>query len=452
MVEEFRYVKTVIRTYRIPIAVTAVMIAALACWAWQAWQGFKDHVQEKERHRAIGVSGMLTGVVGALEQNGHLTRREIEKILENIIRDSPYEFIILEQNGRLILQVGEVPATLSLPAEETESLKEGYFLYSRKVRLQGSEGDFRDTHDVSNESSGLGIGGGREQLMILGGDIRDHGAPRILTHMLIPLAAAFLLLSASIAAWVMAIRSRILSEQLKAERIRSAHLEDLGLAAAGLAHETKNPLGIISGIAQQIARSSEIPEQSRMLIETIIDEVDKSASRLGHFMTFARNREINAVPLDIRETVTRVAEVLQAEFDAAGVSIEVCCPPAIILADEDMMRQVLVNLLLNSLQASPEGSTVRIGMERRGARASLVIRDQGCGIAPDLLPKIFKPYVAGNPDGHGLGLAIVKRFIEDHGWTIRADSQLNVGTTITISGMMPAKGKRVQDEHTYPHS
>jgi two-component system, NtrC family, sensor histidine kinase HydH len=435
--------KSVLRTYRIPIAVTAAMVIALAFWSWQAWEGFKDHVLENERRRAVAVSTMLTGVVSALEQNGHLTRGEIERILESIIRDYPYEFIVLEQGGARILEVGKIPATLRLPVEETNSLKEGYFLYSRKVQLRGSEERPAGARGVPDETPGLGISG-QKQLMIIGGDIREHGVPKVLTHMVIPLVSAVLLLCASITAWVMAIRSRILAEQLKAERARSAHLEDLGLAAAGLAHETKNPLGVISGIAQQIARTPEVPEQSRMLIETIIDEVDKSASRLGHFMTFAKHREIKAVALNIQEVVSRIAEVLQAEFDASGVSLLVSCPAAIIIADEEMLGQVLVNLLLNSLQASPEGSAINVGMQFQGARASLVIKDQGRGIPPELLQNIFKPYVTGNPDGHGLGLAIVKRFVEDHGWTITADSQPGEGTTICISGIIPVKKIRGQ--------
>ncbi|MDY0040181.1 MAG: ATP-binding protein, partial [Desulforhabdus sp.] len=78
---------------------------------------------------------------------------------------------------------------------------------------------------------------------------------------------------------------------------------------------------------------------------------------------------------------------------------------------------------------------VEVRLELHGARAALVVADRGCGIPPHLLPDIFKPYLAGSPDGHGLGLAIVKRFIEDHGWTIRADSELSRGTVITISGI-----------------
>ncbi len=429
------------RTYRVPLAASALIVVALASWAWQDWRNFGEHVQERERHRALGISKMLASAIHSLEENGRLKRDEIENIVEHIIRDSPYQFLVLEQNGRRILQVGDIPSALTLPSAETESFESGFYLFSCKVPLHEGDGWKKASDPHANAGTGLGISS-EEPLMILGGAVRDHGYPKALTHMLIPLAPAILLLTATVAAWIMVIRSRLLAEQLKTERARSAHLEDLGLAAAGLAHETKNPLGIISGLAQQIARDPEVPEQSRAMIETIIDEVDKSASRLGHFMTFAKQREILAVQFDIQDLAARIAEILQPEFDAAGVGLELKCPPLMIVADEDMLRQVLVNLLLNSLKASPQGSRVVVRMEQYGSRAVLVVQDQGCGILPDLLPDIFKPYIAGNPDGHGLGLAIVKRFVEDHGWTITADSQLNRGTVITISGIRLSQGGR----------
>lgn len=431
------------QTYRLPLAATALMVMALAFWAWRDWRGFGEHVEEMERHRAIGVSRMLVGAIHSLAENGHLKREDIETVVEHIIRDSPYQFVVVEQNGTRILQAGEVPADMTLPTGEMESFAKGFYLFSRKVHLHEQQG-WKDKLDPrAGDIAGLGIGSG-EQLMILGGEIRDHGYAKALNHLLTPLATTMLLLAASVAAWIMAIRSHLLAEQLKTERARSAHLQDLGLAAAGLAHETKNPLGIISGIAQQIARNPEIPEQSRMMIETIIDEVDKSASRLGHFMTFARQREIRPVPLDIHELAARIAEILQPEFDAAGVALEVKCPRMMIVGDEDMLRQVLVNLLLNSLQASPDGGRVEVRMEQHGGRAVLLVADQGRGILPRLLPDIFKPYVAGNPDGHGLGLAIVKRFIEYHGWLIKAESHINQGTVITISGIKLFQGERNQ--------
>jgi two-component system, NtrC family, sensor histidine kinase HydH len=434
---------SVFRTYRVPLVSTVLIVMVLAAWAWQDWRSLAEHVEERERHRAAGVSKMLVGAIDAMDENGHLKRDEIQEIIEHIVRESPYQFLVLVQDSRPVLQVGDIPAGIALPAMETESFTQGLYVFSRKVSLHRNHAREATllSHGNGGESSGLGIGSG-EQLLILGGDVRDHGYTKALKHIIAPLVAAILFLMASVAAWVMVIRSRLLAEQLRTERARSAYLEDLGLAAAGLAHETKNPLGIVSGIAQQIARTSELPKQIKVMIEAIIDEVDKSASRLGHFMTFAKQREVHPVELETQELTARIAEILQPEFDAAAVTLEVNCPHMTIEADEDMLRQILVNLLLNSLQASPEGSKVEVRMERHGSRAALVVADQGCGILPDLLPDIFKPYVAGNPEGHGLGLAIVKRFVEDHGWTIRADSQPDRGTVITISGIRQVQRER----------
>jgi two-component system, NtrC family, sensor histidine kinase HydH len=419
------------------------MVAALAFWSWRVWQDIDGRRREGERFRATDFSNVLTGALQALFANEDLSREEIKRILDGIVRNSPYQFFVLEQNGRRILQTGNLPAALSTSPEKEGRPDENLFIFRRKVQLLRGEG--RETVPkapaAADEARPIGLERG-EQLMIFGGDIHeDPFYSEAVKGILVLHAGAILLLTASFAAWVMAIRSRLLAEQLRAERARSAHLEDLGLAAAGLAHETKNPLGIISGIAQQVARNPEVPEQSRSMIETIIDEVDKSASRLGRFMTFARRQEINKVPLDIRKLVSRIAEILQPEFDAAGVTLEVDCPPMTVLADEDMLRQILVNLLLNSLQASSPGNRVMVRMERHGGLANLVVEDQGRGIPPELLPNIFKPYVAGNPEGHGLGLAIVKRFVEEHRWTITAESQCRRGTAITVRGIVPAPAR-----------
>ena len=310
----------------------------------------------------------------------------------------------------------------------------------------------RDILSKNGDMSDLRVGEG-DQVMILGFEI--PGESRMLSaarqSIVLTLVTALLFVTASLIAWIMVIRSRFLAGQLEAERARRAHLEELGLAAAGLAHETKNPLGIILGLAQQISGNPEEPEQSRVMLEHIIDQVDKAQARLGNFMTFARQRKVNAISLDAREMGAKMAEILRPDFDAVGVKLEMNCAPLRILADEEMLRQVLVNLLLNSLHASSAGGKVTVRMDRKGKRAVLTVEDQGSGISPELLPNIFKPYVAGNAEGHGLGLAIVKRFVEEHGWTIRVDSQPNRGTVgHDLWNRIVGSRRSLKHEHTYP--
>jgi len=425
--------KATIRTYLNPIIVTILMVAGMGLWAWQRWQSELEYYNDRVYRHASGVFDTVQSTIQALDQSNSLERSQIEGILENVIRLSHLHFVVLEQDGRRILQVGSAPATLSLNSREGKRFVGRELLIWRRVNLQDeAEGILNKNIDMSV----LRAGGG-DQVMTLGFEIPRES--RMLSaarkSIALTLVAALLFLTASLIVWIMVIRSRLLAGQLEAERTRRAHLEELGLAAAGLAHETKNPLGIILGFAQQISGNPEEPAQSRVMLEHIIDEVDKAQARLGNFMTFARQRKVNAIFLDAREVGAKVAEILQPDFDAAGVGLEMNCAPLGILADEEMLRQVLVNLLLNSLHASSAGSKVTVRIVRKGKRAVLTVEDQGGGISPELLPNIFQPYVSGSSNGHGLGLAIVKRFVEEHGWNIGADSQPNRGTVITISGI-----------------
>ena len=425
-----------IRNFRGPLVLTIVMFLGLGYWTWHAWRGGEQHLLGRESHRASGVAEILLRCLSALDRNGRLQQKEIEGVLSDILQASQYRFFLLEQDGRQILRIGDPPAALPSPSPEGGQFFAGMFLFSRKLQLPGGEAPPLMRHFPVGESAGTNPTG-RETWMTLGCNAkgkRDYD--KTIERLLIPFSIVFLLLIASATAWIMRIRNRLLIEQLKTERLRSAHLEDLGLAAAGLAHETKNPLGIISGIAQQIVHDPQIPEHSRMMIETIIDEVDKSASRLGNFMNFAKQRAFAATAFDAGELIAQIAEILKPEFDSAAVSLETDCPAMKIVADADMLRQILVNLLLNSLQASSAGGVVTVRMKRHGGRASLVVEDRGTGIPPHLLANIFKPYVTGRPYGHGLGLAIVKRFVEEHGWTVEADSRPDGGAVFKISGIV----------------
>ena len=424
---------TTIRTYLTPIIVTILMVAGMGLLAWQRWQSELENYNDRVYRHSSGVFETVQSTIQALEQSNALDRIQIEGILENVIRLSHLRFVVLEHDGKRTLQVGSAPETLSLNSREGKSFVGGELFLWRSVHLQN------EVEEHLNKDTDMSVlrAGGVDQIMTLGFEIprKSRMLSAAKKSIALTLVAALFFLTAGLIVWIMVIRGRLLAAQLEAERARRAHLEELGLAAAGLAHETKNPLGIILGFAQQISSNLEEPAQSRVMLEHIIDEVDKAQARLGNFMTFARQRKVNAIFLDAREVGAKVAEILQPDFDAVGVRLEINCAPLEILADEEMLRQVLVNLLLNSLHASSQGSHVTVRMVRKGKRAVLTVEDQGEGISPELLPNIFQPYMSGSSRGHGLGLAIVKRFVEEHGWNIGAESQPDRGTVITISGI-----------------
>ncbi len=429
-----------IRTYRVPVAVTALMVLALGFWGWTSWRAILEHDQERARRFAAGVFDSMGATIKALAEDGRLGRAQIEEVLEKVIRNSPVRFVALEQDGVRILSTGDAPAGLELPSEEGSSFRGECLVLWRKVDMRGDRRAGEGQGGAGTEHVAVSMLPRGEVAMVVGLELPPNrsGSSKAVRALLLTLLTALLFIAASLVAWVMAIRSRLLAQQLETERARRTHLEELSLAAAGLAHETKNPLGIILGIAQQIANNPRLPDESRVMLEQVIDEVDKAAARLGDFINFARQRGVRATLLDGQELCSKVADILRPDFEAAGVELEVESVPAMIVADEDMLRQILVNLLLNALHASSAGGSVKIRMERRGHQVSLSVEDHGRGIEPDLLPRIFKPYVAGTQGGHGLGLAVVKRYAEDHGWDIEVHSEPGCGTTMSILGIQVA--------------
>ena len=251
-------------------------------------------------------------------------------------------------------------------------------------------------------------------------------------------------------------------ERLLEERRQRERWQELSVAASGLAHETKNPLGIIRGLAQRLRAAPELSGPDRERTEHIVDEADRAASRLDDFLSYARIREPRPEPVDLREVVERVLSALETDVEAAGVEVAVevtaVSPPAgdpaaepgdagsaVVRADREMLIEIVLNLLLNGLDASLPGTTITVGCEAlggealggeaRNGRGRLWVEDQGHGIEAGRLEEVRKPYVSFKPDGHGLGLAIVSRFVERSGWTLAIRSEPGRGTRVEIDGL-----------------
>jgi signal transduction histidine kinase len=428
-----------IRIYRAPLFFAILAMAGLAWWSYSERRNL-DQIRNQRQHQIVtGLFNIADKMIAEVSQDDAFQNTHLMDVLEILIVTSQLEFITLERDGRCVFQTSAAPTSLSMPSEEGESFDGSRFLFWRKVRgLKGKAWAEKIRQSAKPGETSKRTIEESSWVLIVGGeffeDKREYAAA--LHRMYFTHALAFLFVAASIVAWIVMIRGRLISERLRIERLHQSHMEELELSAAGLAHETKNPLGIISGIAQQIAQDPATNKGNRMKLEQIIDEVDKAASRLGHFLAFARQQTINLSTREAQDVIGKICAVLNSEFVAAGVELAWDCPPFQISCDEDALKQILVNLLLNSLHASSEGGHIMLRMVRRGRLAELVVADRGSGIAPELLPKIFRPYVTGYPDGHGLGLAIVKRYVDEHGWTVKVESVVDRGTTVTISGIV----------------
>jgi signal transduction histidine kinase len=199
----------------------------------------------------------------------------------------------------------------------------------------------------------------------------------------------------------------------------NSHLKELNLAAAGLAHETRNPLNLIRGQAQMIARLPDATPAVREKSKIIVDETDKVTAQLTEFINYSRPREVRRAKVALTAACSEIVRTLAYDIEAKKLRVEVAGDPLAIAADEQLLRQVLFNLLINATQAVAGGGQIKIGVRRASAtEAVLEISDDGPGVPPENRQEIFKPYFTTHQKGTGLGLAVVQQIVLAHGWEI----------------------------------
>jgi signal transduction histidine kinase len=207
-----------------------------------------------------------------------------------------------------------------------------------------------------------------------------------------------------------------LAREVALEKQRSRSLESMGHLAAGLAHETRNPLGAIRGYAQLLHEQSG-DEEARERTAVIIRELDRVGEKLEEFLGFARKRNLEKELTDLATVARETVMLVQPDADARGVDLDVSASPSVspIDADPRQLKELMLNLVLNAVQACDEGGSVQVRVD--GGHGGPVVRvvDSGAGIAVDDAPRIFEPYFTTREDGSGMGLAISRRIAEDHG-------------------------------------
>jgi signal transduction histidine kinase len=213
------------------------------------------------------------------------------------------------------------------------------------------------------------------------------------------------------------------SSELQLRLVRASelnsHLKEMNLAAAGLAHETRNPLNIIRGMAQMLSKEATAPVEIRDKARAIVDETDKVTVQLNEFINYSRPREVRRAKLELNSAVSEVMRALSHDIDEKKIILETKGDSISIEADEQLLRQVLFNLLLNAIQAVNGAGEIQVVTGRQNAtEAFLEIRDNGPGVPPERRKEIFKPYFTTHQKGTGLGLAVVQQIVLAHGWEI----------------------------------
>jgi two-component system sensor histidine kinase HydH len=225
--------------------------------------------------------------------------------------------------------------------------------------------------------------------------------------------------------------------RLEAQLHQSERLAALGEMTAGVAHEVRNPLGIISSTAELLRERLARYEPQNRLAQIIVEESNRLNEKVTEFLDFARPRIPNLRPCDLEATLNRSLELLQPEIDRLGIKVsrEYQLNGRPLMVDQDLLHQAFLNIFLNAIQALPRGGhlTVSTMPGPHGRGGEIWVQDDGEGIEPETLKKILNPFFTTKEKGSGLGLPIVKSIVEAHQGSMQINSTLGVGTTITIT-------------------
>ncbi len=221
------------------------------------------------------------------------------------------------------------------------------------------------------------------------------------------------------------------------QRMReNERLAAVGRMAGGVAHEVRNPLSSIKGLALLLKNKFAAGSKEQDTADLLIQETERMNRTITEMLSFTRPTSLKLGPVDLAALLERSLQLIKAEAAENGIetSLAVGRPLLPVLGDTDRLQQVMMNILLNAMQAMEEGGRLMItlGNKENNRDIELRISDTGHGIAPDLLPQVFYPYFTTKQSGTGIGLAISQKIIADHGGSIELESEPGKGTTVSI--------------------
>jgi two-component system sensor histidine kinase HydH len=241
---------------------------------------------------------------------------------------------------------------------------------------------------------------------------------------------------------VMILRDLGEVRRLQEEVRRQEKLAALGGLAAGVAHEIRNPLSAIKGLATFFAGQFEAGSEAQEAAGVMIQEVDRLNRAITELLEFARPTDLQLRSTDLRLLIDRSLKLIQQDAATKNIRIELNVTDGVCGAsiDPDRLAQCLLNLYLNAIEEMDDGGVLAVHCAPDGSENfRIAVSDTGRGIAPESLGKIFDPYFTTKKSGTGLGLAIVHKIIEAHDGQIKAESVLGRGSTFAIR--LPCRDK-----------
>jgi signal transduction histidine kinase len=211
--------------------------------------------------------------------------------------------------------------------------------------------------------------------------------------------------------------------------------------ARRLAHELKNPLFPLQLTVENLVRARQNPEQFEEVFcessRTLLAEISNLKGIIGRFSEFSKMPQPHCQPVQVNDVMRAVAHLFQAQLQAPGrakISCELQLDPFLepAVADAELLHRAISNLVLNAMDAMPQGGVLTLRTRGEGGKVLIEVADTGSGLTPEECERIFTPYYTSKQHGTGLGLAIVQSVVSDHGGRIRVESQPGRGTIFVI--------------------
>ena len=232
------------------------------------------------------------------------------------------------------------------------------------------------------------------------------------------------------------IEKRAQERLLLKEKLGNAQrLASLGEMVAGISHEIRNPLGIISSTAELLKQRLSGKGPNVQLADVVVQEANRLNAIVTDFLSFAKPQEPDFMPCKVDEVIEKNLTFLAPEVNKNGYRIHKRFATDIpeIQADPGLLYQAFLNILMNAMQAMPEGGNIYVELSARKHTLTILFADEGPGIRDDILNRIWEPFFTSKDKGSGLGLPIVKKIIEGHGGIVELDNRLTKGVQVTVT-------------------
>lgn len=234
-------------------------------------------------------------------------------------------------------------------------------------------------------------------------------------------------------------------QSARREVIQSERLAAVGELAAGVAHELRNPLTSVKLLLQHAARQPGDYRINEQKLQLILEEIRRMESTIQGLLDFSRQPDLKRLRHDLRETIRRSLNLADGRLRQQRLEVEANLGhrPLWIMADPELLNQVFVNLLLNAIEASPDGGRLSVSAELldNSDRVRVSVSDTGSGFRSDILQKIFEPFATTKEKGTGLGLAICRRIVTEHGGQIQAANSPFGGAIVMVELPLDSLGE-----------